>query len=63
MYVCMYMYIYIYIYIYAHTYIRLYIYRIILENAAVRAAAVSALAKFGAMVPSLRESMVTLLRR
>jgi hypothetical protein len=39
------------------------LHRIILENAAVRAAAVSALAKFGAMVPSLRESMVTLLRR
>lgn len=44
-------------------YIR-YIYnRIILENATVRAAAVSALANFGAAVPSLRPRVTTLLRR
>eukprot|EP00285_Hemiselmis_virescens_P012304 CAMPEP_0173381208 /NCGR_PEP_ID=MMETSP1356-20130122/3642_1 /TAXON_ID=77927 ORGANISM="Hemiselmis virescens, Strain PCC157" /NCGR_SAMPLE_ID=MMETSP1356 /ASSEMBLY_ACC=CAM_ASM_000847 /LENGTH=609 /DNA_ID=CAMNT_0014334967 /DNA_START=27 /DNA_END=1852 /DNA_ORIENTATION=- len=44
-------------------YIRHIYNRIILENATVRAAAVSSLAKFGASVPSLRESMITLLRR
>uniref|UniRef100_A0A061RA30 Coatomer subunit gamma n=1 Tax=Tetraselmis sp. GSL018 TaxID=582737 RepID=A0A061RA30_9CHLO len=44
-------------------YIR-YIYnRIILENATVRAAAVSSLAKFGAEVESLRPRVMTLLRR
>tara|TARA_B110000305_G_C19363924_1_gene600915 strand:- start:441 stop:656 length:216 start_codon:yes stop_codon:yes gene_type:complete len=36
---------------------------VILENSAVRAAAVSALAKFGAQVPSLRQSILTLLKR
>lgn len=41
-----------------------YIYnRIILENAVIRAAAVSALAKFAARVPSLRHSVTVLLRR
>lgn len=41
-----------------------YIYnRIILENAVIRAAAVSALAKFAARVPSLRHSITVLLRR
>jgi coatomer protein complex subunit gamma len=41
-----------------------YIYnRVILENATVRAAAVTALAKFGAACPKLRESTMTLLRR
>ena len=44
-------------------YIR-YIYnRIILENATVRAAAVSSLAKFGATVDSLKEKIVVLLKR
>ena len=44
-------------------YIR-YIYnRVILENATVRAAAVSALAKFGAGCPALRPRVVVLLRR
>mmetsp|Transcript_4485 Transcript_4485/g.7532 ORF Transcript_4485/g.7532 Transcript_4485/m.7532 type:complete len:900 (-) Transcript_4485:576-3275(-) len=44
-------------------YIR-YIYnRIILENATVRAAAVSSLANFGAQVPALRTRVVTLLQR
>jgi coatomer protein complex subunit gamma len=44
-------------------YIR-YIYnRIILENPLVRAAAIQALAKFGTLVPSLRENVVTLLKR
>lgn len=44
-------------------YIR-YIYnRVILENATVRASAVSALAKFGARCPGLRPRIVTLLRR
>ena len=44
-------------------YIR-YIYnRIILENATVRASAVSALAKFGARCPALRRRIVVLLRR
>jgi len=44
-------------------YIRHIYNRIILENATVRAAAVSSLAKFGASVPSLRGSMITLLKR
>jgi coatomer protein complex subunit gamma len=44
-------------------YIRFIYNRVILENAAVRAAAVSALAKFGAQVPSLRTSILTLLQR
>lgn len=44
-------------------YIRHIYNRIILENATVRAAAVSSLAKFGAAVPSLRDSMITLLKR
>lgn len=44
-------------------YIR-YIYnRIILENATVRAAAVSSLARFGAAVPSLQPRVVVLLKR
>jgi hypothetical protein len=44
-------------------YIR-YIYnRIILENATVRAAAVSALANFGAQVPELMHRVVVLLKR
>lgn len=44
-------------------YIR-YIYnRISLENAPVRAAAVSALAKFGVKLPALRPSIITLLKR
>lgn len=44
-------------------YIR-YIYnRVILENATVRAAAVSSLAKFGAQLESLRPSILSLLRR
>jgi coatomer protein complex subunit gamma len=44
-------------------YIR-YIYnRIILENATVRAAAVSALASFGARVPELTGRVVVLLKR
>eukprot|EP00567_Pseudictyota_dubia_P001400 CAMPEP_0197465186 /NCGR_PEP_ID=MMETSP1175-20131217/64410_1 /TAXON_ID=1003142 /ORGANISM="Triceratium dubium, Strain CCMP147" /LENGTH=981 /DNA_ID=CAMNT_0043001191 /DNA_START=64 /DNA_END=3006 /DNA_ORIENTATION=- len=44
-------------------YIRFVYNRVILENAAVRAAAVSALAKFAAKCPSLRSSVATLLRR
>lgn len=41
-----------------------YIYnRIILENATVRAAAVSSLANFGAQVPALRQRVITLLQR
>ena len=44
-------------------YIRFLYNRVILENAAVRAAAVSALAKFAAKCPSLRASVLTLLRR
>ncbi|CAM9356473.1 unnamed protein product [Phaeothamnion confervicola] len=44
-------------------YIRFVYNRVILENAAVRAAAVSALAKFAARVPSLRPSIRVLLRR
>ncbi len=44
-------------------YIRFIYNRVILENAQVRAAAVSSLAKFGARVPSLRTSILTLLQR
>lgn len=44
-------------------YIRFIYNRVILENSAVRAAAVSALAKFGAQCPSLRPSIMTLLKR
>jgi len=44
-------------------YIRFIYNRVILENAAVRAAAVSALGKFAANVPSLRTSIVSLVRR
>lgn len=44
-------------------YIRFVYNRLILENATVRAAAVSALAKFGIQVPSLKESVLVLLRR
>jgi len=44
-------------------YIRFIYNRVILENSAVRAAAVSALAKFAARCPSLRTSVMTLLRR
>jgi len=44
-------------------YIRFIYNRVILENAAVRAAAVSALAKFAANCPSLRSSIMTLLKR
>jgi coatomer protein complex subunit gamma len=44
-------------------YIRFIYNRVILENAAVRAAAVTALSKFAAQCPSLRPSLMTLLRR
>ena len=44
-------------------YIRFIYNRVILENAAVRASAVTALAKFGAKVPSLRTSVLVLLKR
>jgi coatomer protein complex subunit gamma len=44
-------------------YIRFIYNRVILENAAVRAAAVSSLAKFAANCPSLRSSIMTLLKR
>lgn len=44
-------------------YIRFIYNRVILENSAVRAAAVSALAKFAAQCPSLRSSITTLLKR
>eukprot|EP00560_Eucampia_antarctica_P007195 CAMPEP_0197826538 /NCGR_PEP_ID=MMETSP1437-20131217/3478_1 /TAXON_ID=49252 ORGANISM="Eucampia antarctica, Strain CCMP1452" /NCGR_SAMPLE_ID=MMETSP1437 /ASSEMBLY_ACC=CAM_ASM_001096 /LENGTH=953 /DNA_ID=CAMNT_0043427015 /DNA_START=155 /DNA_END=3016 /DNA_ORIENTATION=- len=44
-------------------YIRFVYNRVILENAAVRAASVSALAKFGASCPSLRQSILVLLKR
>eukprot|EP00542_Grammatophora_oceanica_P018219 CAMPEP_0194047586 /NCGR_PEP_ID=MMETSP0009_2-20130614/25057_1 /TAXON_ID=210454 /ORGANISM="Grammatophora oceanica, Strain CCMP 410" /LENGTH=953 /DNA_ID=CAMNT_0038693247 /DNA_START=35 /DNA_END=2896 /DNA_ORIENTATION=+ len=43
-------------------YIRFIYNRVILENSAVRAAAVSALAKFAAQCPSLRTSIMTLLK-
>lgn len=44
-------------------YIRFIYNRVILENSAVRAAAVSSLSKFAAQCPSLRKSIMTLLRR
>eukprot|EP00540_Astrosyne_radiata_P020178 CAMPEP_0116861380 /NCGR_PEP_ID=MMETSP0418-20121206/22989_1 /TAXON_ID=1158023 /ORGANISM="Astrosyne radiata, Strain 13vi08-1A" /LENGTH=579 /DNA_ID=CAMNT_0004495993 /DNA_START=77 /DNA_END=1816 /DNA_ORIENTATION=+ len=44
-------------------YIRFIYNRVILENSAVRAAAVSALSKFAAQCPSLRTSIMTLLKR
>lgn len=44
-------------------YIRFIFNRVILENATVRAAAVSALARFGAAVESLRPRVVVLLKR
>ena len=44
-------------------YIRFIYNRVILENSAVRAAAVSALTKFAAACPSLRTSILTLLQR
>lgn len=44
-------------------YIRFIYNRVMLENPAVRAAAVSSLAKFAAQCPSLRVSIMTLLRR
>ena len=44
-------------------YIRFIYNRVILENSAVRAAAVSALTKFAAACPSLRSSILTLLQR
>ena len=44
-------------------YIRFIYNRVILENAAVRAAAVTALSKFAAQCPSLRTSIMTLLKR
>jgi coatomer protein complex subunit gamma len=44
-------------------YIRFIYNRVILENSAVRAAAVSALTKFAAACPSLRSSIMTLLKR
>ena len=44
-------------------YIRFIYNRVILENSAVRAAAVSALSKFAAQCPSLRSSVMTLLKR
>ena len=43
-------------------YIRFIYNRVILENAAVRAAAINALAKFAARCPSLRPSILTLMR-
>lgn len=45
------------------SYIRFIYNRVVLENATVRASAVSALAKFGVQLPALRESIVTLLQR
>jgi len=44
-------------------YIRFIYNRVILENSAVRASAVSALSKFAAQCPSLRTSLMTLLKR
>ena len=44
-------------------YIRFIYNRVMLENSSVRAAAVSALAKFAASCPSLRPSIITLLKR
>ncbi|KAG8469572.1 hypothetical protein KFE25_006027 [Diacronema lutheri] len=45
------------------SYIRFIYNRVVLENATVRASAVSALAKFGVQLPQLRSSIVTLLLR
>lgn len=45
------------------SFIRFIYNRVILEAATIRAAAVTALAKFGANVPSLRPSIITLLKR
>mmetsp|Transcript_18958 Transcript_18958/g.55693 ORF Transcript_18958/g.55693 Transcript_18958/m.55693 type:complete len:886 (-) Transcript_18958:349-3006(-) len=45
------------------SYIRFIYNRVVLENATVRASAVSALAKFGVHLPGLRGSIVTLLQR
>lgn len=45
------------------SYIRFIYNRVVLENATVRASAVSALAKFGVQLPALRSSIVTLLLR
>jgi len=45
------------------SYIRFIYNRVVLENATVRASAVSALAKFGVQLPELRASIVTLLQR
>lgn len=45
------------------SFIRFIYNRIILENATIRASAVAALAKFGAQVPVLRKSIITLLGR
>ncbi len=47
----------------AASFVRFIYNRIILENAVIRSAAVVALAKFGAQVPSLRPSIITLLTR
>jgi hypothetical protein len=47
----------------AASFIRFIYNRIILENAVIRASAVAALAKFGAQVPTLRPSIITLLSR
>jgi coatomer protein complex subunit gamma len=44
-------------------YIRSICNRVILENATIRAAAISALAKFAASCPSLRQSILTLLKK
>lgn len=44
-------------------YIRFICNRVILENATIRAAAVAALTKFAACCPSLRQSILTILRR
>lgn len=46
-----------------HKYIRHIYNRISLENAAVRAAAVSALVKFGLQLPALHSSVVNLVKR
>ncbi len=43
-------------------YIRFVYNRVILENASIRASAISALAKFGARVPELRESIVIMIK-
>ncbi len=43
-------------------YIRFVYNRVILENSSIRAAAISSLAKFGSLVPELRESIVVMLK-